>query len=151
MGGVVGSLAGPVLGAVGSIFGGGASSPGTAALTGAGSALGASASSGQISQGQLAAAQGANQQLAQTGQQVTQNVQPWLQAGQQSLAQYQNLLSGGAPNFNVANLPGYQFEQQQGQQAIQNSAASRGQALSGNTDQALMQFGQGMASTQFQQ
>jgi hypothetical protein len=56
-------------------------------------------------------------------------------AGGQSLSDYFN------------NLPGYKFEQQQGQQAIQNSAAARGQSLSGNTLQGLEQFGQGLAST----
>lgn len=59
--------------------------------------------------------------------------------------------SGTAQNFDVSQLPGYQFELQQGQNAIENSAASRGQALSGNTMQGLEQFGQGLASTQFQQ
>jgi hypothetical protein len=91
----------------------------------------------------------ANAQLqAQKFQQ--QQEQPYQQAGQQALGQYQNLLNGGAANFNVANLPGYQFEMQQGQQALQNSAAARGGALSGNTIQATQQFGQGLASTQFQ-
>jgi hypothetical protein len=54
-------------------------------------------------------------------------------------------------NFDISKLPGYAFEMQQGQQALQNSAAARGQALSGNTIQATQQFGQGLASTQFQQ
>jgi len=77
--------------------------------------------------------------------------QPYQQAGQQALGQYQNLLNGGAANFDISKLPGYQFQMQQGTDAIQNSAAARGQALSGNTLQGLQQYGQGLASTQFQQ
>jgi hypothetical protein len=57
----------------------------------------------------------------------------------------------GAANFDLTKIPGYAFELQQGQQALENSAASRGQALSGNTIQGELQFGQGLASTQFQQ
>lgn len=69
--------------------------------------------------------------------------------GQQQIASGND--PGTAQGFDVSKLPGYQFELQQGEQALQNSAASRGQALSGNTIQATEQFGQGLASTQFQQ
>jgi hypothetical protein len=80
---------------------------------------------------------------------IQQQESPYTKAGQQALGQYQGLLNGGAANFDISKLPGYQFEMQQGQQALQNSAAARGGALSGNTIQATQQFGQGLASTQF--
>jgi len=92
----------------------------------------------------------ANAQLQALGM-VQKTEAPYVQAGQQALGQYQSLLNGGAANFDVSKLPGYQFQMQQGTDAIQNSAAARGQGLSGNTLQGLQQYGQGLASTQFQQ
>ena len=51
----------------------------------------------------------------------------------------------------AAQMPGYQFQLQQGEQAIQNSAAARGGLLSGGTAKALDQYSQGLASTDYQQ
>ena len=54
---------------------------------------------------------------------------------------------------NLAELqatPGYQFQLQQGLQAQQQGAAARGGLLSGAQQQALQQYGQGLASTGFQ-
>jgi hypothetical protein len=82
---------------------------------------------------------------------VQQQEAPYQQAGQQALGQYQSLLSGGAPNFDISKLPGYQFSLQQGMGAIENSAAARGTSLSGNTLRDLQGFGQGLASTNFNQ
>jgi hypothetical protein len=50
----------------------------------------------------------------------------------------------------AAQMPGYQFQLQQGQQALQNSAAARGGLLSGGTAKALDQYSQGLASTDYQ-
>lgn len=47
--------------------------------------------------------------------------------------------------------PGYQFVENQGMQAVQNSAAARGDLLSGNTLTGLEQYGQGLADTTYQQ
>lgn len=47
--------------------------------------------------------------------------------------------------------PGYQFLQDQGTQAVQNSAAARGDLLSGNTLTDLTKFGQGLADTTYDQ
>jgi|SRR5580658_1024365 hypothetical protein len=51
----------------------------------------------------------------------------------------------------AAQTPGYQFALQQGENALQNSAAARGGLLSGNTAEALDQYSQGLASTNYQQ
>ncbi len=54
-----------------------------------------------------------------------------------------------SPDQILANIeadPGYQFRQQQGEQAINRAAAARGGRLSGRTMQELMQFNQGLAS-----
>lgn len=45
--------------------------------------------------------------------------------------------------------PGYQFQLQQGQQSALNSAAARGGLLSGGTLKSLERFGQGLASTSY--
>jgi hypothetical protein len=50
----------------------------------------------------------------------------------------------------AAQMPGYQFQLQQGENAIQNSAAATGGLLSGGTAKALDQYSQGLASTDYQ-
>lgn len=47
------------------------------------------------------------------------------------------------------NDPGYQFRLQQGQQALQNSAAARGGLLSGGTAKALADYNQNAASGEY--
>jgi hypothetical protein len=47
------------------------------------------------------------------------------------------------------NDPGYQFRLNQGTQALDNSAAARGDLLSGNTLQGVTQFGQDYASNEY--
>lgn len=54
--------------------------------------------------------------------------------------------------FTAADLtqtPGYNFEMQQGQQAVQNSGAAQGGAFSGNTLKALQTFGTGLAQQDY--
>jgi hypothetical protein len=46
--------------------------------------------------------------------------------------------------------PGYGFRLAQGQKALERSAAARGGLISGNTGGALQQFGQGLASDEYQ-
>lgn len=46
--------------------------------------------------------------------------------------------------------PGYQFQLQQGEQSAQRGAAARGNMLSGAAQKELIRFGQGLASTSFQ-
>lgn len=50
----------------------------------------------------------------------------------------------------AAAYPGEQFQQQQGEKAIQTSAAANGTLLSGGTEKALDQYSQGLASTDYQ-
>ncbi len=59
-------------------------------------------------------------------------------------------LSGEEPDYSVfRDSPGYQFQREQGQQAIERSAAARGGLQSGNTLAAVTEFGQGLADTTF--
>lgn len=92
---------------------------------------------------------------------INANLNPYLQAGQQGANQ---LMAATGPNgslsqqfnFNptmasLANTPGYQFNLQQGTQAIQRSAASQGDALGAGTQKSLAQYASGLASNQYQQ
>lgn len=65
----------------------------------------------------------------------------------------QNPLFGSlARNFSMQDFeadPGYAFRQQQGQQAIERSAAARGGLLSGAAMKGIERFGQGLASEEY--
>ena len=87
------------------------------------------------------------------------NLAPWLQSGTASLANLNAMMpqfeSGLATPFvaptgaTEANDPGYQFRMQQGEGALENSAAARGGLLSGNTLEAMQQYGQNYASNEY--
>lgn len=88
------------------------------------------------------------------------NLQPWLNAGKDSLGQLTGLMKdGGFPAFNEQfqaptaateqNDPGYQFRLQQGLNAVQGSAAAKGNLFSGNTQDALTRYGQDYASNEY--
>jgi len=76
---------------------------------------------------------------------------PWRQAGERALNKLESA-SEYTP-FGMAQFqadPGYGFRFAQGQKALERSAAARGGLLSGNTGGALQQFGQGLASQEYQ-
>lgn len=88
-----------------------------------------------------------------TGQeQLNQIYQPQLQAYMQGDptggygAQMQSLMQG---QFST-NDPSYQWRLEQGQGAVERSAAARGLLNSGNAAVELMNYGQGAASTEYQ-
>lgn len=154
LGAAGGALLAAGLGAAGSIGGALISSGASqsAANTQAGAAT--NAANEQLQAAQLAA----NTQLGIFGQ-TQANLAPYMQAGQGALTQLQSLLglspSGAAGNNGAAlqalqNTPGYQFSLQQGQTALDQSAASRGLLLSGNQLAASQQYGQNLAQTQYQ-
>ena len=106
------------------------------------------------------------QQLEQQNQQAGVNFQNQEWNGQQNAEQPYQALGRTAANaysnllknpFTVPTLaqaqqtPGYQFNLQQGTQAINENAAATGNLMSGNTGRALTQFGQGLATTTYQQ
>ena len=92
------------------------------------------------------------------------NEAPFLKAGQTAIGDLSSLTAPGGSlsqpwtgTFNAPTAaqaeatPGFQFTLQQGQNAIQNSAAAQGNLLSGGTEAALDQYSQGLASTNYQQ
>lgn len=125
---------------------------GGAALVGgvAGAVISSNATSNAANT-QAGAANYATQVQQQEFQQQQQNQQPWLQAGSSALSQMQN--PSFQQNFTAADFqqdPGYQFDLQQGQEALQRSAAARGGLQSGGTMKGLAQYTQGMASNEYQ-
>src|SRR5271156_2073151 len=97
----------------------------------------------------------------QATQQQQQAESPYTSAGGQAASQLSSLLGSPGGGFDqsfqaptaaqAAATPGYQFQLQQGESALQNSAAANGGLLSGNEAAAQQQYGQGLASTNYQQ
>lgn len=88
-------------------------------------------------------------------QNLSQNFNPYVQGGGQAQNQLYNLMGlngqaaqqGGFDQFRAD--PGYQFQLQQGQQAIDRSAAARSGVNNGATLKATQRFGQGLADQQY--
>ena len=134
---------------IGNIVGGilGAKAAGQAANAGVQGAQAAQA----LEKTNQTAALGA-QQTALTN--VTGAEQPYQSLGSTSANALQNYISQGftAPTLAQAEAtPGYQFNLQQGTQAIDENAAATGTLMSGNTGVALQKFGQGLAQNTYQQ
>lgn len=105
---------------------------------------------------QLQAQRESNELQKEMYDQNRADMQPWREAGMGQLSQLTAGLNPGGEfnrNFGRADFqadPGYAFRQAEGQKAIDNSAASRGSALSGATLKALTRFGQDTASSEYQ-
>lgn len=85
-------------------------------------------------------------------QQMYNDESPYRQAGVGALSQmddpyFQQTFSGMG---SLQDDPGYQFRMDQGQKALESSAAARGGLMSGNTGVALAQYGQNYASNEYQ-
>lgn len=99
-------------------------------------------------------------------QQTRESLQPFINAGYGAQLSLSNLLGIGTPTdsgtygsltkpFNAQTWeqwkdPGYDFQLQQGQQALQNSQAAKDGVLSGAALKDLIGFNQGMANTAYQ-
>lgn len=126
----------------------------TAVVGVAGAGASAYASSSAASDQEASANQAAQLQEQQYAQNTT-NQQPYMSAGTQALntiGQDQANGTGFATPFNPStyiDTPGYQFQLQQGQSAINNSAAATGGVLNGGTLQALDSYTTGLANTTY--
>lgn len=112
--------------------------------------LGASSSRRAAKSQSNAAGQAADLQREQFDRQMELQA-PFREAGVRAL----NKLEGASEYtpFGMAQFqadPGYGFRFEQGQKALERSAAARGGLISGNTGGALQQFGQGLASQEYQ-
>lgn len=130
----------------------------------ASSAISAGAA-GDAANAQVQASQNSNATQLQMYNTTRSDQAPWRAAGGQAvdaLSQFYGLggvnangtpgtgTAGTAstPDYNklLSNLPGYQFQQQQGNQAVQRNLAASGLLQSGAAGKALQQYGQGVAS-----
>lgn len=87
--------------------------------------------------------------------------QPWLQAGQYSIAQLMDMVKSGhfavpdVPSFSAPTMedartsPGYQFAAQQGSKGILQGAAAAGGAISGGTLKSLAGFNSNLADSTY--
>jgi hypothetical protein len=115
-----------------------------------------------IEAGAGANAQANTQQQLQVGQ---SELAPYVAAGSPAFSTLGSLMNEGAQgqgplasytgsfqaptNVTEQNDPGYQFRLQQGQQALENSAAARGGLLSTGTGKQLQDYGQQSASNEY--
>lgn len=82
------------------------------------------------------------------------NEQPFIKAGQGAVGQLSQALAPGGSltqNFSLSDLqtdPGYLFDLQQGNQAVQRSAAAGGTLNSGGTLKAIANYTTGLASNE---
>lgn len=77
---------------------------------------------------------------------------PWREAGQNALGQIQNNMGYYNQPFTQSQFqqdPGYQFDLQQGQQALQRSAAAKGGLVGGQAMTALSDYSQNQASNEY--
>lgn len=129
-----------------------------AAVVGAATVAGSMYSSkqaGKAAKTQAASADRASQIQQENFEQTREDLMPYKQAGDTALSQ---LMGQMTPDgyFNqtytgqdIYSDPSYQFRLQQGQNAIQSSAAAQGGLLSGATLKALQNYGQESASQEF--
>lgn len=132
-------------------------------VVGAVAAMGVSAASGvagamiqadatkSAAQTQADAAMNASAIQKQMYEEQRSDLAPWRQAGSQALSQM------GDPyfqrDFSMADFqadPGFAFRMQEGQKALERSAAARGGLQSGGTLKALAQYSQDYASNEYQ-
>lgn len=115
---------------------------------------------------QANAANRAADMQAQQFQQTRQSLQPFINTGYDAQTALRSLLGIGENNgsasygslmrpfdaqaFQQYQDPGYQFQLQQGQQALQNSQAAKSGALSGAALKDLIGYNQGMANNAYQ-
>lgn len=82
--------------------------------------------------------------------QQRQDLEPWRAQGLSALSQMAD--QDFKRDFTQADFtkdPGYDFRMQEGQKALERSAAARGNLLGGGFAKALTQYGQGFASNEY--
>ncbi len=122
---------------------------GAAGLGLAGSIIGSNAA-GSASDKQTAASQYATDVQKQQYDQTRQDQAPWRDAGGKALG---DIANGDWHDFGSGDFhqdPGYDFRMQEGQKALERSAAARGGLQSGGTMRALTRYGQDYASGEYQ-
>ena len=76
--------------------------------------------------------------------------EPWMNVGRNALKQmYDGTLYNNFKMSDFQKDPGYQFRMDEGVRALENSAAAKGSLNSGATLRALTEFGQNLASNEY--
>ena len=140
----MGDSIGAIVGTVGGALIGGPAGAAIGASLGGG--YDASQAAGRASD---AMQQASREQLApqrEMWQQGREDTAPWRQAGAQAVGEMQNMLSG---NYDLTTDPGYQFRLEQGTNALDASAAARGNLFSGRQLKALTEYGQNFGTNEY--
>lgn len=128
---------------------------GSAVSSGLGARAAGKAANAQVSSADKSAQlqkQAADDALAFQKQQYEESKQreaPWLASGTDALAKLSNLPAFQAPGSDFTADPGYQFRLQEGNKAIERSAAARGRVLNPSTQKALERYNQDTASQEY--
>lgn len=130
---------------------------GIAAAGVVGGALISSSAEGKAAEAQVTAAETSITEQRRQFDITREDLAPWLQTGQEALGQYSGLLGVGgdgpgteAMQEGLRQYPGYQFALEEGIGAIEKSSAARGLTQSGQTLKDLTAYGQGLASSNFE-
>lgn len=85
--------------------------------------------------------------------QTREDNMPWLEAGRDSLATLTGQMPELTRSFSADDFqkdPGYDFRMQEGQKALERSAAAKGGLMGGGFAKALSRYGQDYASNEYQ-
>lgn len=80
--------------------------------------------------------------------QTRQDFTPYREAGSAAIGSLSDMLK---PGYDYTTSPGYQFRMDEGNRAIEGSAAARGLLHSGGAVKDMLRFSQGLAADDFQQ
>ena len=119
-----------------------------------GAMIGADASK-SAAKTQAKSAKDANKLIWDMYQQSRDDSMPWLTTGKDALGKLSDMTKDGSDymrGFNLSDFqadPGYQFRMDEGQKALERSAAANGNLNSGATLKALSRYGQDYASNEY--
>lgn len=127
---------------------------GTAVIGGAVSYLGAKKQANAAetaSNNSMAATQQSNALTREMYYQGREDMEPWMRAGENAIQRLEQQpdFKFTPKDFSFMADPGYNFRLNEGINALDRSAASRGRVLSGAQDKAVTKFGQDMASQEY--
>ena len=116
-------------------------------ISGPASALIGANASGNAASAQSDASMKAMVMQWKQAQQAREDWAPWREAGKNALHTLQERVAQGPGNYTQS--PGYEVRLAEGQRAIEGSAASRGNLLSGAAQKALLRHGQDYATNDY--
>lgn len=121
---------------------------GTAMLIAAATTAGTTAASTIMSsRAQTKAAGKARQTLREQATATEKRLAPWQEAGERALETLGQKVEAGPGEFEAS--PGYQFRKAEGEKAISRAASARGGLWSGAHTKRLIQYGQDVATDEF--